>query len=222
MKDIYELNASAALRLAAAQARHDDELESLQLLLCEKTESLGRVERALDLYQRTATATDVHDHRRSAKIPDPPTLSKGRSEYRVFKAKRQEKTHRYQATFRDEEHQLSYTMGFLAAEAYEIVSPLRQNREIKTVSDLHKCLDVAYEDPDRKIAYNSGYRCTHSSLFFGVVHCSSLASSNSGYRCTPRSLFPGLAHLSSLAATPPTGALTVLSSSASRVALLYL
>ena len=160
LKDIYESNASAALRLAetrdqlkhavAAQARHDEELESLQLLLLEKTESLGRVEKALDLYQCTAAAADAHDHRRSAKIPDPPTFSKGRLEYRVFKAKLQEKIRGDQATFRDEEHQLSYAMGFLAVEAYEMVSPLRQNGEIKTVSDLLQCLDAAYEDPDRK------------------------------------------------------------------------
>ena len=171
LKDIYESNASAALRLAeardqlrhavAAQARHDEELESLQLLLLEKTESLqllllekteslGRVEKALDLYQRTAAAADAHDHRRSAKIPDPPTFSKGRSEYRVFKAKLQEKIRGDQATFRDEEHQLSCAMGFLAVEAYEMVSPLRRNGGIGTVSDLLQCLDAAYEDPDRK------------------------------------------------------------------------
>ena len=41
-------------------------------------------------------------------------------------------------------------MGFLAAEASEMVSPLRQNREIKTVSDQLRCLDAAFEDPDRK------------------------------------------------------------------------
>ena len=99
LKDIYESNASAGLRLTAAQARHDEELESLQLLLREKTVSLGRVERALDMYQRTATATDAHDHRRSAKIPDPPTFSKGRPEYREFKAKLQKKTRGDQATF---------------------------------------------------------------------------------------------------------------------------
>ena len=115
LKDIYESNTSAALRLTAAQACHDEELESLQLLLREKIKSLGRVERALDLYQRTATTTDVHDHRRSAKIPDPLTFSKGRPEYRVFKSKLQETTRGDQATFRDEEHQLSYAMGFLTA-----------------------------------------------------------------------------------------------------------
>ena len=31
-----------------------------------------------------------------------------------------------------------------------MVSPLRQNGEIKAISDLHQCLDTAYEDPDRK------------------------------------------------------------------------
>ena len=92
------------------------------------------MEKALDLYQRTATAADAHDHRSSAKIPDPPTFSKGRPEYRVFKAKLQEKIRGDQ--FRDEEHQLSYAMGLLAAEAYDMVSPLRQNGEIETISDL--------------------------------------------------------------------------------------
>ena len=66
----------------------------------------------------------------------------------MFKAKLQEKIRGDQ--FRDEEHQLSYAMGLLAAEAYDMVSPLRQNGEIKTISDLLQCLDAAYEDPDRK------------------------------------------------------------------------
>ena len=66
----------------------------------------------------------------------------------MFKAKLQEKICGDQ--FRDEAHQLSYAMGLLAAEAYEMVSPLCQNGEIKTISDLLQCLDAAYEDPDRK------------------------------------------------------------------------
>ena len=98
LKDVYDSNASAALRLASAQdqlktavAAHDKEQESLQLLLLEQTERLGRTEKALDLYRRTAAAAGAHDHRNNVKIPDPPIFSKGRPEYRVFKAKLQEK-----------------------------------------------------------------------------------------------------------------------------------
>ena len=55
LKETYEANAAAAQQLQnalAAQATQDGEMENLQLLLKEKSESLSRVERALDRYIR--------------------------------------------------------------------------------------------------------------------------------------------------------------------------
>ena len=108
-------------------------------------------ERTLDFYQSsTAAPAATAPASQSVKIHDPPTFSKGRAEYRVFRDKLEEKLLGDAHRFRDAAHQLSYTMGFLAEEAYEISRPLWASSDIGSVEALLKHLDATYEDPDRK------------------------------------------------------------------------
>ena len=151
LKDQYESNAGEVLRLSARQAEDTESLDTLQILLDDKTAALARAERTLDFYQSsTATPAAVIPASQSVDIPDPPTFSKGRAEYRVFRAKLEEKLLGDAHRFRDAVHQLSYAMGFLAEEAYEISRPLRASGDIGSVEALLKHLDAKYEDPDRK------------------------------------------------------------------------
>ena len=167
LKDLFVSNFASVLRLEAklkeaqdaldyaqaAQALHDAELETLQLMNNEKSQALARAEKTLDHYQQTtvpAAGSGSTPDRAIVKIPDPPTFSKGRAEYRSFKAKLQEKLLGDGHRFRGEGHRLAYAVGFLAEEADAIVRPLRESGELSTVADLLKYLDATYEDPDRK------------------------------------------------------------------------
>jgi hypothetical protein len=84
------------------------------------------------------------------KIPDPPKFSRGRPQYRVFRAKLQEKLAGDAAKFRDASHRLAYAMGFLEEEAYTIAQSLREGGIITDTDGLLAHLDGTYEDPDRK------------------------------------------------------------------------
>ena len=151
LQDQYESGASALLQLQLARAQIaelESEAETMQSIVVEKERALSRTEKALELYQATAGPTAAADQ--SAKIPDPPTFSKGRPQYRTFRAKLKEKLRGDARKFRDDEHQLSYAMGFLEDEAYEVALPLRENRAVRTVDELLAFLDATYEDPDRK------------------------------------------------------------------------
>lgn len=66
---------------------------------------------------------------RRIKIPNPPTCTKSRAEYRVFKTKLQEKIRGKADRFLSDDLQLVFAMGILGEEAYEMVSPLRQSGE---------------------------------------------------------------------------------------------
>ena len=139
------------LRLYARQAEDTELLDALQILLYDKTAALARAERTLDFYQsKTAAPAAATPASQSVKIPDPSTFSKGRSEYRVFHAKLEEKLLGAAHRFRDAAHQLSYAMGFLVEEAYEISCPLYASGDICSVEALLKHLDTTHEDPDRK------------------------------------------------------------------------
>ena len=139
------------LRLRARQAEDTESLDALQILLDDKTAALARAERTLNFYQSSTTApAAAAPASQSVKIPDPPTFSKGRAEYRVFGAKLEEKLLGEAHRFRDAAHQLSYAMGFLAEETYEISRPLHASGDIGSFEALLKHLDATYEDPDRK------------------------------------------------------------------------
>ena len=151
LKDQYESNAGEVLCLHARQAEDTELLDALQILLDDKTAVLARAERILDFYQSsTAAPAAATPASQSVKIPDPPMFSKGRAEYRVFRTKLEEKLLGDAHHFRNAAHQLSYAMGFLAEEAYEISHPLRASGDIGSVEALLKHLDATYEDPDRK------------------------------------------------------------------------
>ena len=151
LKDQYELNAGEVVRLCSRQVEDTRLLDSLQILLDDKTAALARAERTLDFYQSsTAAPTAAIPARQSVKISDPPMFSKGRAEYRVFRAKLEEKLLGDAHRFRDAAHQLSYPRGFLAKEAYDILRPLRASGDIGSVEALLKQLDATYEDPHRK------------------------------------------------------------------------
>ena len=146
------------LRLRARQAEDTESLDALQILLDDKTAVLARAESTLDFYQSSTTApAAAAPASQSVKIPDPPTFSKGRAEYRVFRAKLEEKLLGVTYYFREAAYQLSYAMGFLAEEAYEISHPLCASGDIDSVEVLLKRLDVTYEDPDRKAPPRGNY-----------------------------------------------------------------
>ena len=120
-------------------------------MLDDKTAALTRAERTLDFYQSSIAApATTAPASQSVKIPDPPMFSKRRAEYRVFHAKLKEKLLGDAHRFRDAAHQLSYAMGVLVEEAYEISRPLRACGDIGSIEALLKHLDATYEDPDRK------------------------------------------------------------------------
>ena len=83
-------------------------------------------------------------------IPDPPTFSKGRAKYCIFRAKLEGKLLGDSHKFRNAAHQQSYAMGFLAGDAHEMTHTLRLHGEISTVKKLLECPNAACEDPDWK------------------------------------------------------------------------
>ena len=159
LKDQYEANAAAVLRLQSslgeakdARNQRDADVEALQLILSEKSTALARAEATIDHYQRTtapATSQGSSD-RAMVKIPDPPKFAKGRDEYRSFKSKLNEKFLGDAHRFRDEGHRLAYAVGLLTDEADAMVRPLRESRQLATVAELLSYLDATFEDPDRR------------------------------------------------------------------------
>lgn len=149
----YNDNASAATRHSRCNPG-DRESEINQLLeenasledsLAQVRQQLQVATMALDVVRRTGTTSS---DRKFVNIPNPPEFEKGRSEYRTFKAKLGEKLRGDATKFRDEEHKLSYALGFLKGQAYEQVAPLRQAGDIDTISKLIAFLDATFEDPD--------------------------------------------------------------------------
>ena len=69
------------------------------------------------------------------KTPDPPSFSKGRPQYRSFRAKLK-KLRGDGNRFRDDDHRLGYAMGLLECDAYAIAHPLCKNGTIRTVDEL--------------------------------------------------------------------------------------
>jgi hypothetical protein len=114
---------------------------------------LRRTQNSLDLFQQTAQASGRPAHvpaptpDRAVKIPDPPSFSKGRKEYRTFKNKLEHKLEGDAHLFRNARHQLTYAAGFVTDEAYEAINSLLP--EMQSVADLITHLDSMYEDPDR-------------------------------------------------------------------------
>jgi hypothetical protein len=160
LKDFYTSNATAASHLAMTQAKvveleqraegAEEEVIHLRARITSLDNDLGRTQRSLDLIQNiaekpaTAGATD----RRSVKIPNPPAFSKGREEYRAFKDKLAHKLTGDAHLFRDDQHKLTYAVGYVAGEAYETIRSLLPG--IQTVAQLVSYLDSTYEDSDPK------------------------------------------------------------------------
>ena len=160
LKDQYETNAAAVLRLQSslgevqdARNQRDAEVEALQLLLNERNTALTRAEATIDLYQRTTTPANNQGpppNRALVKIPDPPKFAKGRDEYRSFKSKLNEKFRGDAYRFNDEDHRVAYAVGLLIDEADAMVRPLRESGQLATVAELFSYLDATFEDPDRR------------------------------------------------------------------------
>jgi hypothetical protein len=160
LKDQYETNAAAVLRLQSslgevqdARNQRDADVDALQLMLNEKATALARAEATIDHYQRTPAPTTNQgpsSDRAMVKIPDPPKFAKGRDEYRSFKSKLNEKFLGDAHRFRDEDHRLAYAVGLLTDEAHAMVRPLREGRQLATVTELLSYLDATFEDPDRR------------------------------------------------------------------------
>jgi hypothetical protein len=159
--DFFTSNATAANQLALARTQISEldqtlaAVEDVAVRRKAKIDSLkadlNLTKTSLAMAQRLATAeppAPVHAPDRSIKIPDPPVFSKGRKEYRSFKAKLRAKLTGDSRLFRDEAHQVTYAVGFLTDEAYETVRPLVD--EIRTVAELMSHLDATYEDPDQQ------------------------------------------------------------------------
>jgi hypothetical protein len=155
--DHYNSNATAAGQLTLARQKNR-ELEEENDLLSNRVDrletELEMTKQSLLLFQRTATANPEASastpDRNTIKLPDPPTFTKGRAEYRTFKAKLKAKLRGDKDRFRSEDHMLEYAMGFLTGEAHETAESLRDNGQIASVEQLLTYLDSGYEDPDRK------------------------------------------------------------------------
>ena len=166
LMDFYTSNATAANQLALAQVKISEldhrlatadhnlsEVEDMAVRRKAKNDALKAdlklTKTSLAMAQRLATADSpapVSD--RSVKIPDPPAFSKGRKEYRTFKAKLGAKLSGDGHLFRNEVHQVTYALGFITEEAYETVRPLVG--EIQTVAELLSHMDATYEDPNQQ------------------------------------------------------------------------
>jgi hypothetical protein len=153
LKDLYNSNATNASHLALARKKINELEEEVDIGLSENEKLKTRLEmteKSLLLFQRNASPDASPPDRNTIKIPDPPAFTKGRAEYRTFKAKLKAKLRGDQHRFRNDDHMLEYAMGFLGGEAYETAESLRHNGEIMTVDQLLTYLDSGYEDPDRK------------------------------------------------------------------------
>lgn len=135
----------------AESARADAEAER-----ADRLETLNAENRTIMQRLATSTPTTVQTPHLGEsggggiKIPDPPAFSRGRPQYRIFRAKLQEKLRGDAAKFRDHDHRVAYAMGFLEDEAYAIAQALREAGTLRTTDDLLALLDGTYEDPDRK------------------------------------------------------------------------
>jgi hypothetical protein len=130
-----------------AQSQIEDEVVHLRIVNTELKADLQMTKRALVTAQSGPAPAAGIAPDRSAKIPDPPSFSKGRKEYRAFKNKLQHKLEGDAHLFRNACHQLTYAAGFVTDEAYEAINSLLP--EMQSVADLIAHLDSIYEDPDR-------------------------------------------------------------------------
>jgi hypothetical protein len=172
LKDFYLSNATAASQLAITQVNAaaalarvadlerlleeaEDQVvvgrvnnESLEASNTALRTDLERTQRSLDLIQRMAVPEGPRAPApdRSVKIPDPPAFTKGREEYRAFKDKLGHKLAGDAHLFRDDQHKLTYAVGFVTGEAYGVIRSLLPG--MQTVEQLISHLDSTYEDSD--------------------------------------------------------------------------
>jgi hypothetical protein len=151
--DHYNSNATAAGQLILVRQKNRELEEENDLFINEndrlKTE-LEITKKSLLLFQCNSTPETAICHGSTIKLPDPPTFTRGRTEYRTFKTKLKAKLRGDKDRFRSEDHMLEYAMGFLIGEAHETAEFLHDNGQITSVEQLLTYLDSGYEDPDRK------------------------------------------------------------------------
>ena len=157
LRDLREAHQGCDQRITNQAAQMEglrEELEGARAVASTQNMDLQVLRRSLIDLQATTAPTEggapAGGGERYAKIPDPPEFSAGREEYRDFKNKLEEKFRGDARKFRDEDHKLSYAMGFLKGETYRMVQPLRRSGAITTIEQLIGFLDSAHEDPDRK------------------------------------------------------------------------
>lgn len=77
LKDLYEANATAALRLPTLQFKHEQEMDALHSLLTEEDRALTRAEKALDIALGNAAPSAASGANRPEKTPDFSPSAKG-------------------------------------------------------------------------------------------------------------------------------------------------